>query len=326
MRIGAAILTFALVLSGCGDDPEPTNEASTDVKTKQEPLYVYSAYEDVEYLPALFREYTDATGIVVVVRHRDDQQNLDDMMAKSGSQPADLLLTSSIASIWKAAEEGLLRPLPADSAALEMPGALRDPDGLWVAASVDPMVVLRQSASDADVSYQSLGQAVAPLCVSSSTLPANRTLLAWMMAATDARTTEFSVRRWMAAIQLPPREDYADVIDALSSDACREALLPMSAVPDERRSQVLAPPEVFFDIEGIGIGRHARSPDAAAALLDWFVSRPVQQKHARATGRLPVTEPDAGLPGGSQLSTRGIASAGFLYPDAVLLAERARYR
>ena len=322
MRLCAAICAFILVLGGCGKDPEPTDEAGT----KQEPLYVYSAYDDVEYLPALFREYTEATGIVVVVRHRDDKQNLDDMMAKSGSQPADLLLTSSIASIWKAAEEGLLRPLPVDSDAMKIPGAFRDPDGLWTAASLDPMVVLRQAESDAEVGYPSLGQAVAPLCVSSSALPANRTLLAWMIAATDTRTTEYSVRRWMAALQLPPREDYNDVVDALDNDACGEALLPLSAVSDERRSDVLAPPEVFFDIEGIGIGRHARSPDAAAALIDWFVSRSVQQKHAQATGRLPVTDPDEALPDGSRLSTRGIAAAGFHYPDAVLLAERARYR
>ena len=324
MRAPVFVTALALSLVGCGQDKAPT--ATGEDESRQEPLYVYSAYDDVEYLPALFREYTIETGIVVVVRHRDDEQNLADMMAKSGSQPADLLLTSSVSTIWQAAEEGLLRPLPVESAAMATSEAFRDPDGLWVAASLDPLVVLRDEPSDAEVSYQSLGQSVAPLCVSSSTLAANRTLLAWMMAASDARTTEYSVRRWMASLELPPREKYADVIAAMDDDACSEALLPLSALPRERRSDAIAPDEVFFDIEGVGIGRHARSPDAAAALIDWFLSERVQQKHAQATGRLPVGNPDALDIAGSQLSVRGIAAAGFLFPDAILLAERARYR
>ena len=324
MRMSVLLTLPAFLLAACGQDTAPTGSEETE--PRQEPLYVYSAYEDVEYLPALFREYTDETGIVVVVRHRDDEQNLADMMAKSGSQPADLLLTSSVAAIWQAAEEGLLRPLPGDSKAAAMPEALRDPDGLWVAASLDPIVVLRDGPSEAQVSYQSLGQSVAPLCVSSASLSANRTLLAWMIAASDARTTEYSVRRWMASLELPPREAYGDVIDALEGGTCREALLPLSAVPEGRRSQVVAPAEVFFDIEGVGIGRHARSPEVAAALIDWLLSPRVQQKHAEATGRLSVADSDSGSIGGSQLSTRGIAAAGFLYPDAILLAERARYR
>lgn len=324
MRVIFFGLLAVAVLAACERDPA-SGQDPADVPGP-EPLYVYSAYEDVDYLPALFSEFTDETGVLVVVRHRSDDENIDDMLAKSGSQPADLLLTSSVAAIWTAAEEGLLRPLPADSVAASMPEAFRDPDGLWVAVSADPIVVLRSDGRDAAVAYETLGQAVSPLCVSSSTLTTNRVLLAWMTAASGERATELSARQWMAALELPPRDDYGDVIDALDRGGCNEALLPLSAVPAARRSDVVAPTEVYFDIEGIGIGRHARSPDAAAALVDWLLSRQIQQRHAAATGRLSLVAPQDGVVSVDRLSTRGIAAAGFLYADAVLLAERARYR
>lgn len=323
MRGVVAILLSVVLLAACERDSAPASQSDAP---RPEPLYVYSAYEDVDYLPALFREFTDETGIVVVVRHRSDAENLDDMMAKAGSQPADLLLTSSIAAIWTAAEEGLLRPLPSDSAAASMPEAFRDPDGLWVSISADPVVVLRNEDRDADVAYETLGRVVSPLCVSSSALDANRVLLAWMIAASGERATELSARQWVAALEIEPREDYGDVIDALERGACNEALLPLSAVPAERRVDVIAPAEVFFDIEGIGIGRHARSPEAAAVLIDWLLSRRIQERHSAATGRVSLVAPNDTFPGVDRLSMRGIAAAGFLYADAVLLAERARYR
>ena len=324
MRHVLAILLSVALLAACERDSVPVSQSDAP---RPEPLYVYSAYEDVDYLPALFREFTDETGILVVVRHRSDAENLDDMMAKAGSQPADLLLTSSVAAIWTAAEEGLLRPLPRDSAAASTPEAFRDPDGLWVSISADPVVVLRNENRDADVAYETLGRAVAPLCVSSSALDANRVLLAWMIAASGERAAELSARQWVTALEIEPREDHGDVIDALERGACNEALLPLSAVPAERRPDVIAPGEVFFDIEGIGIGRHARSPAAAAALIDWLLSRRIQERHAAATGRVSLVAPDDdAFPGVGRLSTRGIAAAGFLYADAVMLAERARYR
>ena len=147
-----------------------------------------------------------------------------------------------------------------------------------------------------------------------------------MIASSGERSTELSARQWMAALELPPRDDYKDVVDALDRGSCNEALLPLSAVPGARRADVIAPPEVYFDIEAIGIGRHARNPDGAAALVDWLLSRQIQEQHAAATGRLSIVAPDDGVVDINRLSTRGIAAAGFLYADAVLLAERARYR
>ena len=324
MRAISFVLLIVATLAACQQEPPPGPVLGS--APRPEPLYVYSAYEDVDYLPALFSEFTDETGILVVVRHRSDDENIDDMLAKSGSQPADLLLTSSVAAIWTAAEEGLLRPLPADSAAASVPDAFRDPDGLWVSVSADPAVVLRSDGDNAEVAYESLGQAVSPLCVSSSTLNANRVLLAWMIAAFGERATELSARQWMAALELPPRDNFDDVIAALDRGGCNEALLPLSAVPDARRPDVVVPDEVFFDIEGIGIGRHARNPDAAAALVDWLLSPRIQRRHAAATGRLSLVASEDGVVAVDRLSTRGIAAAGFLYADAVLLAERARYR
>lgn len=312
MRYWMAILS--IVLAGCsGDAPAPTSVAERD--PDKPPVVVYSAYSDTTYLPALFKTFTDQTGIPVVVRHRSDEDNLADMAAKSGSQPADVLMTRSVWAIWQAAEEGLLRPLPTSSTARSIADGLQDPDGKWVALTVREVGVQVADGVDmppgflelADPAYQGR------LCLTTSGIHQNRVLVAHLVDAFGARETELAVRGWVSNLALPPFDSESELQKAFAEGRCQIGVRTGPNNPAFRSSGSL------LEIEAVGIGRHARSPDDAATLIDWMLSDDFLSRHASLDSGMPATA-DAFRQLELDMSTLG-----FLYEDAIRLVERARW-
>ena len=80
-------------------------------RTSIPPVVVYANAEDESLLLTWFAEFTDETGIPVTVKYGDSSANTDAVIANTGLPPADVLLTNSVADIWRAADEGALRPL-----------------------------------------------------------------------------------------------------------------------------------------------------------------------------------------------------------------------
>ncbi|MEM1174082.1 MAG: extracellular solute-binding protein [Pseudomonadota bacterium] len=306
-----AMLTLAIVLAGCSSDAPPPER-----NPELPPVVVYSAYEDTSYLPALFKAFTDQSGVPVVVRHRTDEANLADMAAKSGSQPADVLLTRSIWSVWEAADEGLLRPLPPEAKAKAIARGLQDPDGKWVALTVREVAV--QVADDVEVPAGFLELADPAyrgrLCLSASSIHQNRVLVAHLIDVFGARDTELAVRGWIANLALPPFETEAELQKAFAEGRCGVGI---RTGPNNPSFQSRA---ALIEIEGLGIGRHARSPEDAAALIDWMLSDAFLGRHANLANGLPASS-DAFR----QLENLNMARLGFLYEDAVKLVERARW-
>ena len=142
----ATVLLGALALCAC-ERPAPETAGET---AQPEPVVVYASYEDQEYLPSLFAEFTRESGIPVSVRHRPERQIVSEVIEKRGSPPADVLLTRSVHGIWRAADEGALRPLLSETVSGLVPGWLRDPDGYWIATGFDPIEVVC-SADSRDV-------------------------------------------------------------------------------------------------------------------------------------------------------------------------------
>ena len=123
-----SIAAMTLLLVSC----EPTATAPVSRSTSN-PVVVYASYEDEGYLPELFSVFTKSTGIRVVVKHT--KSAVDEVIADHGSPPADVLLTQEAVGIWRAADEGALRPLALGDEERRLPEWSRDPDGYWVAFS-----------------------------------------------------------------------------------------------------------------------------------------------------------------------------------------------
>lgn len=269
VRSGATLLTVVVLFSAC------TREPNSAPGTPLLPVVVYAAYEDKNYLPELFTQFTRDTGYLVIVRNGTVPGIVDDVLQDRISPPADVLLTPTVVGVWRAAEAGQLRPNYSPLVATMVTAWLRDPDSFWVALSYRDAVLVYdpEQFTAADLAtYEALGEQRFrhKLCLSSSGLAINRSVLAMLSQKLGARGAELAVRGWVANLALPAFDTEANLLGALESGSCGVAIVSSNVAnlrPGSRLS-VVTPTETYSAAEAIGITRHARNPDGAAQLID----------------------------------------------------------
>jgi iron(III) transport system substrate-binding protein len=316
----AAALALCVFAAACSRN-NPQSTAPAQPAAEQAAVVVYAAYDDKTYLPSLFNEFTQKTGTVVIVRNGEVPGIIQDVIQKRSTPPADVLITPSVAGVWHVAEESELRPNY--SAVVEgVPNWLKDPEKYWVALGYQTAVIVfdpDQVDTDKLGAYEDLSDESLrrKLCLSSSGLAINRSVIAMLIEKLGKRDAEIVVRGWVANMARPAFDSETQLLRAIENGDCGVGIVASSSVAGTRLG-VHTPSATYFDIEAIGIARHARNPDGAAALIDWLLSPPVQTRHAAQTGRLPVVGADQAL------DEIVLIAAGL--EEAKKLAERARYR
>ena len=320
-----ATLVAALLLASC---ERATAPAESNIRT--EPVIVFASYDDDSILPKVFAAFTRASGIRVIVQN--SATSVDDVIADHGSPPADVLLSGDVEGVWRAAEKGALRPLPQTPAVTQVPGNLRDPDGFWSAINVrTSLLVYRADLGDFQPpkNYQELAQPRyrEQLCVSSSSFVTNRTVIAMLIDSLGVRPAEIVVRGWMQNLAAPMFELEADLLAAVESGDCPMAIVssdnvgrPQGNFASDIRVATFA--QLYANVEGVGIARHARNPDGAAALVDWLLSKSAQDDLAAKTYSYSVLDSVAL----QNLSAVNVSAAGWKNIDAIKLAARSGFR
>lgn len=309
---------IVLLLGACGGDPASEQKRFS-------PVVVYAAYDTGEYLEGLFADFTSQTKIPVTLRLGESRQLADDVIANRGAPPADVLLASNVADAWRAADEGALRPIAVDKLGT-VAEFLRDPDGLWAATRMAAIVIARspEALQEPPETYADLAKPLYAnsVCLSSSLLPVNRSLMAMLISEMGIRPAERVVRGWVRNLAMPVFETEAELSVAVETGRCDYAILPSSLAA----GTWTLPNPAYVHIEGAGIARHARYPESAQKLVDWLLSVDVQDRHAQAMKAYPTVTDllDAALLEG--ISQKSVGLAGWHDNDAVLLAERAGYR
>lgn len=317
MRILLLASTLLLSLVACDSSPGPEPK-------RYDPVVVYASYDDEQHLPALFAGFTEASGIPVTVRHGDATTLSDDVIANRGSPPADVLLTTNVADVWRASDEAALRPIAAENFS-NVHAILRDPDQLWVAMGFRVAVIMHGPDNVSDP--ETYADLAAPpyrgqLCLSSSSLPVNRSLIAMLIAEFGTRPAERIVRGWMRNLALPPFSSEAALLEAIDAGTCGYGIV-SSHIATARH---IVPRPAYVNIEGLGIARHARSPESAQKLVDWMLSTDAQSTHARGVNGYPVHVPLLQPEVAKKVSAKNVGLAGWHENDAELLSERAGYR
>jgi iron(III) transport system substrate-binding protein len=279
-----------------------------DAMPPAEPVLVYAPNAGEAKLVEWFSEFTDETGIPVTVKFGDSDTNTENVIGNKGSPPADVLLTSNVADIWRAADEGALRPI--QTATMDaVPQVLKDPDGLWVTLDVRYVRIAASShANDVHPSnYSDLSKSElrGKLCLSSSALAVNRSLIAMLIEDLGVKSAERMVRAWVRNLASPPFATEAELVAALLSGTCRYGILSSSINASEIR--IIAPDPLYIDIDGIGVTRHARYPASAHSLVDWMLA-------------------EKSLPEPVSSNGKNIGLAGWRDEDVTRLVERAAYR
>ena len=117
--------------------------------------------------------------------------------------PADLLVTTDLANLWRAKEAGLLEPVQTRALAAHVDERLRDPDGAWWGISTrirSPMRSTERVPADAVTGYEDLGDPRfrGKLCLRTSNNEYNQSLVADRIAKHGEADTEQLLRSWMA--------------------------------------------------------------------------------------------------------------------------------
>lgn len=288
------LLLAALILGACDKSPPPS------------PVIVFATGEDGDALSMLFEEFTDDTGIPVRVEWGASDDNANKLIDKSGV-PADVLITDNVADIWRAADRGALRPISSE-AFDSLHAALKDPDRSWAAVDTRFHAITHAiSARPITIRLDDLGSPgfSGRVCLSSSELSVNRSLIAYLIEERGVKEAERLVRRWVKNLAASPFATESELVAAIQSGRCDYGI---TSWPNEFEGVTAFRPErLYIDVSAAGVGRHAGNPGAAQKLLDWFLRNRRMEFGGDAE---PVF---AGI-------------AGWRDEEARLLAERAGYR
>lgn len=287
-----------VLLAACGSVPPPP------------PVQVLASTAVEDPLTGHLEAFTRETGIPVDVSWGNSSEHADRLIGKSG-EPVDVIVTDNAADIWRAADRGALRPI--ESAALEaQPAYLRDPDKYWGALGVRFHAIYHHNdVRPVVASVHDLGNAgyAGRICVSSSRLPANRSLVAYLIEADGVRETERLVRRWIRNLAQPPFDSEEQLREAVSDGVCDYGIASWNGSESAAGVAAFVSQPRTLEITAIGVNRHAVHADAAQRLVDWLLRERAVEFQV-ADGDLPPP----------------VRIAGWRDEEARLLADRAGYR
>jgi iron(III) transport system substrate-binding protein len=308
-------------------------------------VIVYSARNE-QLIKPLFDTYTKETGVRVKFITDKEGPLLERLKAEGGHTPADLLVTVDAGNLWRAAHEGLLRPVNSKVLQENIPAHLRDPENRWFGLSVRARTIVynTQKVKPSDLStYEDLGDPKwkKRLCLRTSKKVYNQSLVAMMISEHGEAKTEQMVKSWVNNLATDVFADDTQVMKAIAAGQCdvgivntyyfgrlmvKEPTLPLALFwPNQNGSGV------HVNISGAGITKHAKHEQAALKFLEWLSSEKAQNLFSDTDMEYPANPkvvPDKRVAawGSFKQNLINVSKAGELQDEAVKLMDRAGYK
>jgi iron(III) transport system substrate-binding protein len=234
----------------------------------------------------VFERFEDETGIDVELRGGTAPELYERLRREGTDSPADVLVTTDLANLWRAEEAGLLQPMSSDVVEANIPEGLRDGDGHWVAVStrLRVPVVNTDNVSPGEVtSYESLGdpQFRGRTCLRTSTNEYNQSLVADMIAKRGHEATEALLRSWTANEPDIINSD-GELLAAMGAGECDLGLtnhyyLGRILADDPDFPVAPAWPDqdgagAHTNVSGVGISASSDQPEDAQRLIEYLTS------------------------------------------------------
>ena len=112
------------------------------------------------------------------------------------------------------------------------------------------------------------------------------------------------MRGWVRNLAAAPFASEEELIDALRAGDCHYGIISSAAAAVGIERIDLA--SRYYNVQGVGVARHAQNPEAAQQLLNWMLAEGSWEE-------LPAS------------NSRNVGQAGWYEEEARLLAERAGY-
>lgn len=150
----------------------------------------------------VFLDFEKETGIDVELRGGTAPELFERLRREGEDTPADVLVTTDLANLWRAEDAGLLLGVDTPTLEANVPSVLHDDDGSWWALTtrLRVPVISTERVDPADVTgYEALGDPRfrGRTCLRTSANEYNQSLVADMIAKRGHDATEELLRSWM---------------------------------------------------------------------------------------------------------------------------------
>jgi iron(III) transport system substrate-binding protein len=292
---------------------------------------------------AAFTAWEDERGKKLELRGGTAPELFERLRSEGDGTPADLLVTTDLANLWRAKEAGLLAPVRTETLERQVPAEYRDPDGDWWGMSLRIRTPVRNASvpEDGVRSYEDLGDARwrGKLCLRTSNNEYNQSLVADMIAKRGADETRTLLQSWMANDPQILGSD-VDVLDAIAAGRCDVGLtnhyyLARELADDPDFPVAPAWPDqdgagAHTNLSGVGLVRGSEHQADATALMEHLTAAEAQRGVVE-NGEF-ATNPDVPPAehirdwAGVKLDPIDVERAGALLPDAVALMQEVGWQ
>lgn len=258
--------------------------------TDEDVLVVYngrSHYGDEQ----VFRDFTEATGIEVELRGGTAPELYERLSKEGDDTPADVLVTTDLANLWRAEEAGMLKAVDTPTLRANIPEGLHDPAGMWWAISTRlriPVVSTERVEEGEVTSYEDLGDPKfhGRTCLRTSTNEYNQSFVADMIAKRGEDATRELLQSWMDNDPEIINSD-GELLGAMKNGECDLGLVNhyyLARAIKEDPDFPVAPawPDqdgagAHTNVSGVGVVASTDMSDEATKLVEYLTSVPAEE-------------------------------------------------
>lgn len=303
--LAAALVLPLLAACGTGSDRGSAGGSPT------ESLTVYSGRSE-ELVGALFRQFTEETGIPVKARYGDTAELAAQLIEEGGASPAQVFFAQDAGALGAVAAAGLFAPLP-PAVIDSVPSAYRAPDGTWTGVTGRARVIAydSQQVPAADVPRSVLDLTDPKWKGQVAIAPTNASFQAFVTAMRLSEGDDVT-RQWLKGLvdnDVQRYEKNGLILDAVNAGQVELGLInhyywyEKSAEAGELRARIAftkpQDPGSLVNVAGVGVLAPAATDPRAATFVEWLLSPPTQRWFVENTyeyALLPSVPPAEGLP------------------------------
>jgi iron(III) transport system substrate-binding protein len=292
----------------------------------------------------VFDDFTDETGIELTIRGGTGPELFERLRREGSDTPADVLVTTDLANLWRAEQRGLLTDTTSAQLEANVPEELRDPGGQWWPLTVRlrvPVVSTERVDEGAITSYDDLGDPEwkGRTCLRTSNSEYNQSLVADMLAKRGPAATKALLQSWMDNDPKIYNSD-GELLAGMKEGDCDVGLTNhyyLARALDEDAKFPVAPafPDqdgagAHANVSGAGVVKSSDKKAQARRLIEFLTTRRAQEEIIRG-GEFPVnrnaTVEDAAASWTTvELDPIAVDRAGPLLDDAVALMLEVGWR
>jgi iron(III) transport system substrate-binding protein len=293
---------------------------------------------------AAFTAWERETGKKLELRGGSAPELFERLKSEGSATPADLLVTTDLANLWRAKEAGLLEPVSTPALDRNVAEDLRDPDNAWWALSLrirTPMRSTERVPEDAIKTYADLGNERfrGKLCLRTSNNEYNQSFVADSIAKHGAEQTERMLRSWMANDPQILGSD-VDVLEAIAAGRCDAGLTNhyyLGRILKEDPGFPVAPawPDqdgagAHTNLSGVGLVKGTDHRADAIALMEHLTGAEAQEQIVENSelAANPEVPPPAHIRDWADVKRDPIdvEAAGRLLPDAIRMMQEVGWK